>query len=105
MLCDRAFGQFAKICRSSGNFASPYRSISLATLYRPPAAGLALDQQGRDEKVREGVGVVFHALGGLGLSGQVFGPQSPDPAPAQCQNLSAKGKRWSPLKRELRTPK
>jgi hypothetical protein len=32
-----------------------------------PAARLALDRQGRDAKVREGVGVVSHASGGLSL--------------------------------------
>jgi hypothetical protein len=32
MLCERAFGQLARICRSSGNFASPYCSMSLAML-------------------------------------------------------------------------
>jgi hypothetical protein len=35
MLCDRAFGQLASTCRSSGNLASPYFSMSRATLYRP----------------------------------------------------------------------
>jgi hypothetical protein len=32
MLCDFAFGQFASTCRSSGNFMSPYFSMSRATL-------------------------------------------------------------------------
>jgi hypothetical protein len=32
MLCDRAFGQFASTCRRSESLASPYCSMSLATL-------------------------------------------------------------------------
>jgi hypothetical protein len=32
MLNDFAFGQFARICRSSGSLASPYFSMSFATL-------------------------------------------------------------------------
>jgi hypothetical protein len=35
MLRDRAFGQLASTCRSSGNFMSPYFSMRRATLYRP----------------------------------------------------------------------
>ena len=61
MLNDFAFGQLASTCRSSGNFMSPYFSISLATLYRPaPTAELAFDREGRHAKVRQGVGVLSH---------------------------------------------
>jgi hypothetical protein len=46
----------------------------------PTAASLAFDREGRDEKIRQRVGVVSH-----GLSGQLFGSRSPASVTEQCQ--------------------
>ena len=57
MLWEFAFGQLASTCRWSGNFASPYCSISRATsVVTAPAARLALDRQRRHAEVRGGCG-------------------------------------------------
>jgi hypothetical protein len=59
-LNDFALGQLARTCRSSGNYIAVLLDQLGDVVAAAAAARLALDREGRDEEVGEGVGVVSH---------------------------------------------